>query len=212
MIFKLTKRAKLLCVFGGLIVVFIAAVLWLAVFYEPEGDQHAFRLDVVREIKNGATNVVVFRLVSLDRKHNYWLLTPGTISTPLSQTASAPSVVFPGALPSGVYGPWTLTSLSSATWITNFVAVTFKSQIEFAIVAPTNDVWRLNLQVSRVLSRMETLTWKTERALGYVKSRQLSAIPGAWSGPWSMALTYYTWSASFTNGPGLENQTTRAVP
>jgi hypothetical protein len=210
-IFRLTKRAKLLCVFGSLILVLSAAVLWLLAFYEPQGHQPAFRLDVVREMKNAATNVVVFRLVSLDGKHNYSLLTPGTISTPLPRTGFAPSVVFLEAHYS-VYGRWTLMSLPPATWATNFVTVAFKNQIEFAIVAPTNDVWRLNMQICRVLSRTEAFTWKTERAWGLLKSRKFSAVPGAWFGPWSVTFNYLTWSAPFTNRPSLDNQTTRAVP
>lgn len=177
-------------------VMFSAGLLWLLAFYEPQGNQPAFRLDVVRQITGGATNVVVFRLISVDSKRKYWLLTPGTISPPL------PSI----------YGPFTLSPSPPAVWATNFIPITFRNQVEFAIVAPTNEVWKLNTLISHPLSRMETFTWKTEMAWDRLKRRQFSAIPGSWAGPWSVTLNYYTWSAPLTNKPGVNNEMTHSVP
>src|SRR5262252_5392500 len=108
---RFTKRAKLLCGLGALLVLMCLAVLWLLTFSEAPGNQPAFRLDFVRQVRNGATNIIVFRLTSLASKHAYSLLTPGTISTPLPSNGFAPSVVFLEARPSPVYGPWTFLGL-----------------------------------------------------------------------------------------------------
>jgi hypothetical protein len=199
--FRLTRRARLLCALGSLALIFTAAVLWLLVFSGPEGYEESFRVDFVREMRQGATNIVVFRLIAPDSKRIYSVLTPGEISVP---NGFAPLIVFPSASPSPVYGPWTLLSLPAARWATNFVPLTFKRQVEFAILAPTNEVWRLNLHVSRVLTPIQVFGWKTQRAWNFIKGRKFSAVPGAWSGPWSVTLSSLTWSAPLTNKPTLD--------
>src|SRR6266567_6816906 len=143
------RRARFFCFVGGLVFVGLA-LLWLSSDTNEAGNQVAFRLEIVRQIRNGPTNIVAFRLTALSSQKTYLLAGPGTISVP---TSGNRLVLLGDGDPAPLYGPWAWYPLHPARCITNFVPLTFKTHTEFAIFAPTNEIWRLNVQPLLVLSR-----------------------------------------------------------
>jgi hypothetical protein len=199
MIPRTKKKSKLLYLLGGIALSATAAFIWLVLPAHPEVGQPTFRLDKIGQGNRNGTNFLVFRLTSLDHAHNYLLADAGYICTPGDQFVG--SVVFPSAAPDPVYGHWKWGTLPPATSATNFLPTTFNTQIDFTILAPTDNVWRLHVNPLQVLSPSQVFAWKTERAWGRLKALNFSAIPGAYSGPSSVTLNYATWSNPLTNAP-----------
>jgi len=170
---------------GGVLLVCAGVVLFAIAIGEETSAE--FRLETVKEINRGATNIIVFRLTSLDSQGAY-LVRPGSISVPSPVGRWNPGL-----------GNWAYIKCPPAECISNFIPAHFKKELEFSIVVPTNQVWRLYVQPLRDLSRLSVWGWKTRRAWESLKGGNFSAIPGAWTGPWAVTFNYAAWSAPFTN-------------
>jgi hypothetical protein len=167
---------------GGLLIAVAGGLILLP---SDEAAPPEFRLETVKKLKQGSTNVVVFRITALDGKETL-LATPGYINVPT-------------ALGYPIFGHWTFRSLPAARCITNFSPIRFRTQMEFGVVTPTNEIWRLQVQPLRVLSRTEAWWWKIQTAWGDIRSGKPSAIRRAWSLQWGVTINHFAWSNSFTN-------------
>jgi len=129
----------------------------------PHG--HPFQLEAVKELKQGSTTVLVFRLTSLEGGRAR-LFTPGNISVPADTHHP-------------VSGQWN--QISPAKCVTNFVPITLETNVEFTIFAPTNEVWRLEVQTLQVPSRVSVLKWKVQAIWQELGSGNFSALREAWA-------------------------------
>lgn len=193
-------RRKLFGVIGLLLAASFC-VFWLWFQWGDYGGQDAFRLVLVRNIQQGPTNILIFRLISLNDHRTYLLRDAGKISVPLSSNQTAPTSLVGDSDSARVYGGWTWYPLPAAQSVTNFVPTTFKAQTEFAVLAPTNAVWRMNVQPCRVLSRVGVFKLSTEKAWTCLKALNFRGLSRAWSGPWNVTLNYLIWSDAQTNAP-----------
>ena len=134
--------------------------------WSEDESQDAFRLVLVKTIQQGSTNILIFRLTSLDNQRTYLLPNSGQISVPLSSNQIAPVSLVGDGDPAPVYGGWTWypDPLPPAQSITNFAPTAFKAQTEFAILSPTNAIWRMNVNPCRVLSRFGVYKYKHQKA------------------------------------------------
>jgi hypothetical protein len=197
---RMKRRWKLLGV--GCALLFAGfCVVWLSSPGSDYGGQDAFHLVLGKKIQQGATNILIFRLTSLDDKKTYLLPDSGQISVPLSSNQATPVSLVGNGDPAPVYGRWTWYPLPPAQSVTNFAPTALKAQTEFAILAPTNAIWRMNVKPCRVLSRVGVFRYKIQKALTCLKTADFSGFSRAWSGPWSMTFNYLVWSDAHTNGP-----------
>jgi len=194
------RRWKLFGVVGPLLVASFC-VLWLSASWSEYEGQDAFRLVLVNKIQQGATNILIFRLTALDNQRSYLMPDSGQISLPLSSNQAAPASLVGDGDPAPLYGPWTWYPLPPAQSVTNFAPTTFKAQTEFAILAPTNAIWRMNVNPCRVLSRVGVFKCKSEKAWTCLKTLNFRGLSRAWSGPWNVTLNYLIWSDAHTNAP-----------
>jgi len=174
-------------------------MLWLSSRWSEYGSRDAFRLELVKQIRQGPTNILIFRLSSLDNQRTYLLPDSGTISVPLSSNQAAPTSLLGDGDPAPVYGRWAWYPLPPAQNVTNFAPTAFKAQTEFAILAPTNAIWRLNANPCRVLTRRGVFNYKNQKAWTCLRTLDFRGLSRAWSGPWNVTLNYHIWSDAHTN-------------
>ncbi|HYG34166.1 MAG TPA: hypothetical protein VEC99_05250 [Clostridia bacterium] len=142
-----------------------------------------FRLERLTEVKQGNTNHIVFRVISVH--HDPVLL------------VDAGRIHVPAASPSPILRCWSGDS-KPAIPSTNFVPVTFNDHFDFSIIAPTNDAWGLQVQLlqpergSVLLKRRVRETWRS------VRVGQFSGLRVIWFGP-PIGLNYLAMSSCISN-------------
>jgi len=181
----MTARQERILIYGGLVVL-SAAISMVLLFCEDLGEPPSFSLIPIKRLSQGGTNITVFRLTSLERKR-VTLSKLGYIEIPLDSLKPHPLR----------WRPW----FSASSCTTNFVPTEFKQQVEFAILSPTNHVWRLQVHLKRTVALP---VWKEriEQQWECLKKLNWAGMPGAWSVPSRLVLYYYAWSPELTNsGP-----------
>ncbi|HYV26173.1 MAG TPA: hypothetical protein VFA77_01465, partial [Candidatus Eisenbacteria bacterium] len=131
-----SSRRERFLIYGGLLV---ACVVIFRLLSGRSQAPPSFSLIPVAQITKPGTNVIIFRLTSLDVTR-LSLADLGHIEVPLKLTNA-----HPGHLP--LWERFFCPALSS----TNFAPAEFRRRIEFGIVAPTNRIWRLQIHLERTV-------------------------------------------------------------
>lgn len=185
----MTIRRKSFWAAAGCLVGILMLLFLLALTEEPESNP-GFRLVATNQLQQGGTNIVIFRLTSLDGAE---VLQPGPgfIYDPLAPQA-------PMYLRYGLIGPG-----AQAICPTNFVNTTFRSQTEFAVLAPTNNIWKLHVVLERQESFREILAERCRETWDCLLQRRFAPIKQIWGCPWRVSENYHVLSQPLTNAvPG----------
>ena len=166
-----------------------AMALWLLTEPRPEQVQQRplFGLEAVKQIKLGATNVMVFRLTTSGGERKILLTDLGCIRTQSIAHLR-------------IRGRWGPSPDFPSRCMTNFIPTALDKDMEFAIVVPTNEVWQLCVTPVGGERPPEALRRKLKDTWASVKNRNIAVLRRAWSGRFKyFPENYPVWSRPFTN-------------
>lgn len=182
----MTTRRKSAWVAVGCVLAIIVLLFFLMLSEEPRG-MLGFRLEPINQARQGGSNIVAFRLTSLDGVEVLHFQ-PGGICDPVN-----PSNAFHRRY--GLGGGPDL----AANCPTNFLPTRFRRQTEFAVFAPTNEVWVLAVQLLREESLPEILKERSDSTWECLQRRNFGAIRQIWSRPWRVSINYNVLSRPISN-------------
>lgn len=180
-----TRRKSVWVAVGCVVAIFV--LLFFLMFWEEPHDNLSFRLAAINQVQQGRTSIVTFRLTSVDGAE-VLQFGPGDIFDP-----SNPSNGFYRR-----YG-WAGVPTNPAKCPTNFPPTKFRSQTEFAVLAPTNDIWMLDVPLLRQESFREIVRERSLYTWDCIIKRRFTAIRQIWSSPWQVSMNYHILSRPFTN-------------
>ena len=187
-------RRRRLVIHGGLVALIAGMITPLTLDWEQPP---SLALIPITRPNQGGANSVVFRLTS-DDPRPLILSGVGYLEIPLG--------------PQSHSGRWRFWAQSSIGLLskTNLAPTTFMRQVDFTIPTPTNKIWRLRVHLMRIRPYSP---WKEriENEWQCLKSRNFSAMRGAWSVPSVVAYPYDVYSPYFTNGAAWSGIVTLAV-
>ena len=180
-----TRRKSVWVAVGCVVAIFV--MLFFLMFSEEPHDNLGFRLVPTNQVREGGSHIVTFRLTSLDGV-DVLHFRSGDIIDPTNPTNAFYRR----------YGLGVVAALA-ARCPTNFVPTEFRSQTEFAVLAPTNDVWMLQVQLLRQESFPEILRERSRSTWDCLISRKFAGIRQIWSRPWRVSMNYSVLSRPITN-------------
>lgn len=182
----MTTRRKSVWMAVGCVVAIFVLLFFLMLSEEPHG-MLGFRLEPISQARQGGSNIVTFRLTSLDGVEVLQLQPGGIYDVANPSNAHYRRYGLAG-------GP-----AIAAKCPTNFLPTKFRSQTEFAVLAPTNEVWMLDVFLLKQESFREILKERSGSTWRCLMRWNLAAIRQIWSRPWRVSMNYSVLSRPITN-------------